>query len=192
MKFNIKDYYLIKSDEVNSSIAFHIPTNTILQLTDNSFKVFQSSISGKSIDDISSEMKLTTDEIRSFFNSINSVVAKKATIKKRDKVNMLDRITLHIANDCNLNCSYCYAKGGNYNEPKKLMNENKAIEIIDFLISKFLYINGLVFFGGEPLLNVKVIERVCGYLSDLFKKGKLVICQGLASLPMAPLSMIKL
>ncbi|MGA2158234.1 MAG: radical SAM protein [Dehalococcoidia bacterium] len=173
MKFNIKDYYLIKSDEVNSSIAFHIPTNTIFQLTDNLFKVFQNSISDKPIADISAEMKLTTEEILSFFNSINGVVAKKAMIHTRDKANILDRVTLHIANDCNLNCSYCYANGGNYNEPKKLMNENKAVEIIDFLISKFSYINGLVFFGGEPLLNVKVIERVCGYLSDLYNKGRI-------------------
>jgi uncharacterized protein len=85
----------------------------------------------------------------------------------------LDRITLHVANECNLNCTYCYAKGGNYSEPIKLMTEEKAIDIIDFFIHNRIVIKTIVFFGGEPLLNIKVIKSVCSYLDKHYKNQKI-------------------
>jgi len=169
----LQEYHFISSNIDDENAVFHTPTNAVFLLKKKSFDVFQSYISGKSIDNISAETNLPKDEINRFLSEINSRVAKKNVIKKKYDVNILDRITLHIANDCNLNCSYCYARGGRYSEPQKLMPEEKAIEIMDFFITNFVQINSLVFFGGEPLLNARVIKKICEYLLDLFKKKKM-------------------
>lgn len=169
----LKNYYFIKGDQKDENVVFHLPSNKIFVLPKDSFAVFQSYISGNSIEKISLETNRSIDEINKFLKEINSRVAKKNVIKKKYDENILDRITLHIANDCNLNCTYCYAKGGRYDGPKKLISKEKAIEIIDFFIKNFKRINSIVFFGGEPLLNIKVIKKTCAYVRDLFEKKKI-------------------
>lgn len=79
----------------------------------------------------------------------------------------MHRITVCVANDCNLRCKYCYAQGGNYGSPRKLMNESTARDFVDFCVHKFRSINRILFFGGEPLLNWRIIDLIC----NLFKEN---------------------
>lgn len=78
----------------------------------------------------------------------------------------IHRITVCVANDCNLRCKYCYAQGGNYGSSRKLMDESTARDFVDFCIRKFNKINRILFFGGEPLLNWSIIDLIC----TLFKE----------------------
>ena len=78
----------------------------------------------------------------------------------------IHRITVCVANDCNLRCRYCYAQGGSYGSSRKLMDESTARDFVDFCIRKFNKINRILFFGGEPLLNWSIIDLIC----TLFKE----------------------
>jgi uncharacterized protein len=67
-------------------------------------------------------------------------------------------LALHVSARCNLRCDYCYlgrSDGG-------LMSEDVALRAFDLLLDESLGAPRLsvVFFGGEPLLNLALIERV--------------------------------
>jgi len=70
-------------------------------------------------------------------------------------------LVMHVAHTCNLNCGYCYAEAGLYKGKATIMTEARAVEYVDWLFdqadpdTKTL---GLTFFGGEPLLNPKVVR----------------------------------
>jgi uncharacterized protein len=77
----------------------------------------------------------------------------------------LSRLTLNIANSCNLWCSYCYADHGNYHSPTSLMPPETAVEVVKKCIRLYPNIGAIQFFGGEPLLNPAAMEAVCSYLT---------------------------
>ena len=88
------------------------------------------------------------------------------------KLNM-SNIVLQVANDCNLNCKYCYGAGGTYNRVRELMTFETAKKAIDYFVAnsgsrKLLYV---VFFGGEPLLNFTLIKQVIHYCESLEEKN---------------------
>jgi uncharacterized protein len=74
-------------------------------------------------------------------------------------------LCLIMATDCNLRCKYCYAGGGNYKHPRKLMNTVVAEKSIDFFVGNSGRLAPLEvsFFGGEPLLNFEVIKDTVHY-----------------------------
>lgn len=76
-------------------------------------------------------------------------------------VKNVHRITLCVSNDCNLRCKYCYAQGGNYGSQRKIMEEKTARNFVDFCSREFDKVDRILFFGGEPLLNWKIIDLVC-------------------------------
>lgn len=74
-------------------------------------------------------------------------------------------MSLNVSHDCNLNCRYCYGGGGTYVGEKCYMNKDIGELAIDRLIE---WSNGkeevyITFFGGEPLLNFKLIKHVIEY-----------------------------
>lgn len=86
-------------------------------------------------------------------------------------------LCLHIAHDCNLRCSYCFADDGTYKGEKGLMTKEVAHAALDFLIKesrgrKHLEVD---FFGGEPLINFDVVKDAVEYGRELEKKSGKVI-----------------
>lgn len=73
----------------------------------------------------------------------------------------MKRITLCVSNDCDLRCKYCYAHGGNYGQNRLLMNEKTALDFVDFCYRELAELDNVMFFGGEPLLNWKIIMFIC-------------------------------
>lgn len=73
----------------------------------------------------------------------------------------VSRIMLCISNDCNLRCKYCYASGGSYGVQRGLMTRETADLFVDFCKRNFKKIDKIIFFGGEPLLNYKLIDYIC-------------------------------
>lgn len=88
----------------------------------------------------------------------------------------LGRLTVNIANACNLWCSYCYADHGQYHAPSSLMAPDMAVDIVSRCLKLYPTIRSLQFFGGEPLLNVEAIEAVAAYLTARYgdKRPQLV------------------
>jgi uncharacterized protein len=78
-------------------------------------------------------------------------------------------MVLNVTNQCNLSCTYCYEYGEdkivqteNGRQPK-WMSEETARESVEFLLRESGSVAHLTFFGGETLLNFKVLQFTVGY-----------------------------
>ena len=101
-------------------------------------------------------------------------VSKKA--KPHNLSIPLKTLILHLTDACNLNCRYCYHTEGDLKQgKKKVMGFDVACRAVDFLLDHAGQLEEvvLVFFGGEPLLNFKVMPAVVDYASrKASEKGK--------------------
>ncbi len=72
----------------------------------------------------------------------------------------LKGVTLNVMHGCNLACTYCFAKQGDYGLGKKRMTEETAAKAIDWAEQHRQEGSRLLvgFFGGEPLLNMPTIR----------------------------------
>lgn len=82
-------------------------------------------------------------------------------------------ITFQVTDECNLACTYCYQ----INKGRRRMKFDDAKKLIDMLLTNDEKLAGYVeadtspavvleFIGGEPFLNVELIERICDYFLD--------------------------
>lgn len=84
-------------------------------------------------------------------------------VKKRKTV--VKALCIHIAHDCNLACRYCFAEEGEYHGRRALMSYEVGKKALDFLIENSGNRRNLEvdFFGGEPLMNWKVVKDLVAY-----------------------------
>ncbi|MBD3291819.1 MAG: radical SAM protein [Armatimonadia bacterium] len=85
----------------------------------------------------------------------------------------LNRLVLHTTHDCNLRCVYCYAEGGSYGRPRHAMPREIALTAINWAVATFGGVRTVQFFGGEPLMNPKLIFEVCEYFNALREAGQI-------------------
>jgi len=97
-------------------------------------------------------------------------VNNEESISKRGKPHNasipLKTLIMHLTDACNLSCRYCYhAEWDQNSRQKKGMRLEVAHKAVDFLFDHAGELEEvvLVFFGGEPLLNFKVIPAVVDY-----------------------------
>jgi uncharacterized protein len=116
--------------------------------------------------------------IQSLESLLKNGLLKKKNIKEGNLVCDLNpkepikNMTLLISEDCNLACKYCYVKNGYYTGKSALMNSDIGKKSIDFLIMNSMDQADLFisFFGGEPLINFKIIKRLVSYALEEGKK----------------------
>lgn len=89
-------------------------------------------------------------------------VGQKAIRKyKEQKIELLEGMIM-VSQDCNMACSYCYGgSSGSYNH-KGFMSKEMAEKCFRYLLSMGggREFQKVVFFGGEPLLNMDVIRHI--------------------------------
>lgn len=71
-------------------------------------------------------------------------------------------LLLWVTTDCNLRCRYCYACGG---EKKEYMDWPVAKRAIDLMAGQSRKFK-VQFAGGEPLLNMALVEQAICYMED--------------------------
>lgn len=73
---------------------------------------------------------------------------------------------------CNLRCKYCFADDGTYGDVSKKTNFSfeDYVEIFDTVLNKSGGINAINFFGGEPVINIKEIEKFVEYVYDNYNE----------------------
>lgn len=76
----------------------------------------------------------------------------------------LDRLVVNVSRDCNLRCRYCYADGGSYGGARSLLTPERGLGIADYFLATFPRIGSIQFFGGEPFLNVGVLDAICAHV----------------------------
>ncbi len=77
----------------------------------------------------------------------------------------LECLYLLVAGDCNLRCSYCYADGGAYGRSTEAMSQ----ATMEAALTRLMPRNGelmLSFFGGEPMLNCRLIRQAIAFAQD--------------------------
>ena len=81
--------------------------------------------------------------------------------KEELNIPIAKNVTLAITEKCNLNCTYCYEKNKNL----KTIPLETAKKLIDMVLSEDTAYDKCVieFIGGEPLLEIKLIEEIIGY-----------------------------
>ncbi len=100
--------------------------------------------------------------------------AKAGTLKEKTS-GVVKALCLHVAHTCNLNCSYCFASQGKYSGERAVMSFEVGKQALDFLVAHSGNRRNLEvdFFGGEPLLNFKVVKDLVAYARSIEKeKGK--------------------
>lgn len=84
--------------------------------------------------------------------------------------NRVSSIVLQVTQNCNMKCSYCVYSGGYKNRTHN--NSNMTFDMakkgIDFLIEHSSDLEELLiaFYGGEPLLNFKLIKQCVEYIKE--------------------------
>lgn len=118
--------------------------------------------------------KSTEEQLQDYYakfleESQNKRQHRKPPISK--KISLI-KLMVSMSDNCNLDCEYCYAQ-------KYYKKKHMSKETIDKVISKFLLsdsvssIGTIVFFGGEPLLNIEGIEYFANKLEELVEQGRI-------------------
>lgn len=88
----------------------------------------------------------------------------------------LHSLTLQITQQCNLRCEYCIYSGKyeNREHDDKTMSFEVAKKGVDYIFNHSQNRNRLMFgfYGGEPLLNYKLIQKVVEYVKNRNLEGK--------------------
>ena len=82
-------------------------------------------------------------------------------------------ITFIVTKDCQLACKYCYLVGKNVHER---MPWEVARQAVDYILDHEAEMTeeSVVwdFIGGEPFLEIDLIDRICDYLkTEMFRRG---------------------
>jgi len=171
---NINDIHLIKGEP---NAMFHHPTFTLIEVNNLVYDIITRIKKDESIESIATELKLKPADIETLLTNISKSIPNHLNQREENlsykKERSIDRITLHVANGCNLRCKYCYADGGNYNQSESMMSLDIASKFIDFCKTHFDKIKTIVFFGGEPLLNPEIIRFICESFDHLHKEKRI-------------------
>ena len=95
-------------------------------------------------------------------------------IKNREwQSGMAKNITFIVTKDCQLACKYCYLVGKN---EKERMSFEVAKQAIDYILDQEEEFReeSVVwdFIGGEPFLEIDLIDKICDYLkTEMFRRN---------------------
>ena len=91
-------------------------------------------------------------------------------LKQRKPV--IKALCLLVAHTCNLQCSYCFASQGDFHGAQGLMSFETGKRALDFLVENSGFRRNLEvdFFGGEPLMNFRVIKELVAYARSIEKE----------------------
>lgn len=174
-KFKYKDLFFLL--DVNSGTVHVIDQMTydIMDFFDGSNDVLvieklQSTYDKTELQEVLQELHTLIKEGQLFAHEIKvpPVFAKEGTVKS---------LCLLVAQDCNLRCKYCFADSGEFGGTKReLMSKEVGEAAVEYIIShsKSRQHCEIDFFGGEPLVNMPVVEHITKYVRKREKEtGKI-------------------
>jgi radical SAM protein with 4Fe4S-binding SPASM domain len=82
-------------------------------------------------------------------------------------------INVNLTHACNLACTYCFAEGGDYGRITEPMTSESVDDIFAFIGEHVTESEAVrfEFFGGEPLVNPKIIEEICARSEKVAKRS---------------------
>lgn len=90
---------------------------------------------------------------------------------------------LHVSHACNIRCTYCFALGGHYGSAPRMMEWPTARRAVDWMMEEGQGAEAfhIDFFGGEPLLNFSLIQRVVAYARGKAEEDQVGITFGVTT-----------
>lgn len=155
---------------------FDKETFSLTSLNKPTYQVIEMLQKGIGVKEVSLNLNIPLEDIKSLIARLSRKVNEGSLTEEKKEKPVIRRITLHISNDCNLRCKYCYASGGNYKMKRGLMTEETANSFIDFCVQNFGKVENIVFFGGEPFMNSSIIKYVCEKFTRLKNEGVIDYC----------------
>lgn len=140
--------------------------NGVCFVKTKALKILELCDGNNSIEDISKKLRIRVGLLKEFLNRLDSYNIISYNDKKYNKCINVLHCWLHITNNCNLNCRYCYINKNNID-----MDFDIAKDTIDKLViscreKKFNKIV-LSFSGGEPLLKIDLINKIINYCNNI-------------------------
>ncbi|EET84548.1 Fe-S oxidoreductase [Clostridium carboxidivorans P7] len=131
----------------SSSVLFNNKTLDFYRIFDPNLKNHLREYFNDGIDS-----KEVTDILNSTYSE-NELDYKKRCESKISNLNkrVLEKLTIITTNNCNLQCKYCYANGGNYGKKVEALSYEEAKNIIDYFVDKFDFIRTVFFFWWRTI-----------------------------------------
>lgn len=176
-KYYIYDRYSNNVFQVSYIIYKYL--DDFLKLPPNeSYIKFKEILSRDSIDEIYDDISYFQNEL----NSLKSFEIPQLNISKEEEVDRklnekisyyIPQLLLNTTEDCNLRCEYCiysgkYEKSREHNS-KNDMTWKTAKKAVNYFFkhNKKASQKSIAFYGGEPLLNFKIIRDIVDYTSSI-------------------------
>lgn len=158
------------------NIAYCPSTFSLNVINDMTYDILLMLKEKKTMDEIVMQSGLSVVNLQTILQKLENIFYYKEdsvnTSNEDHNSHAIGRVTLHVSNDCNLRCKYCYAAGGSYHQERKMMSIQTAKQFVDFCIHNFSGVAQVVFFGGEPMLNLEVMETVCEKFKEYYVTGQ--------------------
>ena len=169
-KFYLNDKYIAL--DINSG-SVHVIDKLIYDILDY--------YKDKNIDEIINNLKneYPIENIKEAYDEISYLENEGLIFSEPNEIkfsynedNIVKALCLHVAHDCNLKCKYCFASQGNFKGERNLMKLDTGKKALEFLAANSGKRRNLEvdFFGGEPLMNFDLIEKLVKYGRNLEKK----------------------
>lgn len=178
-----KPYHLFQYRD--NKYAIHIATSSVIRLDDPGYDALSFLLKNDTPDEMGAFLSQKHDEAT--VNSVRQEIAvlesngfflepateyneeqQEKYLRKYSKMPS-QSITLFLAERCNLQCGYCFVRENKVLDKGQLMSWDVAKQSIDFAFKraeKSSRIN-IIFFGGEPLLNKKVLYKAVAYGQEI-------------------------
>jgi len=157
--FHLPTSALFELEEVSTVLLGHLTSDQIVNSEEVIALMSEKYMHGDimaALQDFSSIGLLDNKDIKPLsFEQINNDVAR------------LNTLVLNVNTGCNLGCSYCYKEDLAIPSAGVKMSKNIAFDSVDRLFEEaFDPRVNIVFFGGEPLSNFRLIQDVVSYSED--------------------------
>ena len=163
----MKIFHIIQDKD--SSIIFFPETMDISFLSKEAASVIKMSELGHSVKYISKKSGIKDTVVKESIKKVKDFSSRRTQKYDYDDElhlkNGIGKFIVNVSQKCNMRCRYCYAEGGSYSN-WGMMSEETAIKTMKYFSKNFDIISNILFFGGEPLLNIHVIQRICEEVSN--------------------------
>lgn len=149
----------------HGAFLLHVPSSTVLEtdhdtalyVSQNHQKVLEGDRLGIEGDDSQGDL--------GYEEALEELALEMPQAPERKSEVNISALSLNMAQGCNLRCTYCFAGEGDYGVKGMMSFETAQKAISLFLEGKKRF--HLIFFGGEPLLNFSVIQKIVEWTKTL-------------------------
>ena len=135
-------------DFETGSFLLHIPSSTLVDC----HRSMVIEVENTAPDKLSDPTTFFLKELEAYLPKSSEKALPEVDIKS---------LALNVIQSCNLRCTYCYAGDGDYGRVSKMSFETATAAIDRFARQQSAF--HIVFFGGEPLMNVSLIQKIVAY-----------------------------